>query len=342
MKLIRLAKFYFDKRPHESWLYSKKINLGSVSVITHDAKHDPPKFGITAWAEISLKAPITISDGIAEPPREEREKCEEALNFVANIISCHSYSGREIGAVLPPIALVAESAFDEEVLSKVTGVGNHIKLLRFQPYVPPYLEYFEDLQDRSEGVSLFAEALSNSNDLGKYRDLIRFFENAFNKTCHGLSKKLKQFLRSEMGYTKSEIDFWFSLRNGASHGDIGKAEKRVLESDVDKIVHRMEQAALDVLFNKNTWYTFNKNRREVWVPDLITNSPYPTQFHVIRPNQTQKDNITIEFTDSYGIYRLKSDVPHLTEASRPSNWWPLIPYSEDCPPELKVDINKAT
>jgi hypothetical protein len=335
MKLLRFAKFYFNREPHEEWTETNGTNVGDVTIKIVSVERTEEKVNLLVYGEIPISLPYIDQDTV-NIPTEEREKCENALNFLANLIACQALCSREIGTVLPPVVLVIENDEDKNYLKKARRINQDIKLSRFQPYITPdIIHVLISDNDRREGVALLAEALAHFNSSGKYRDLVRLFENAFGKSCKKIAKKLRQFLNSEMNYKKEEIDGWFSLRDGASHGDIGKAPKQIIEADVSQIVPRMEQAALDVLFNKSYWNQFDKIRRNLWCPESFTTSPNSENVHL-----SGSPGITMEFIDCYGVYKLKQDIPHLLEEERPSNWWPRIPYNRNNPPELKVHVNK--
>ncbi|WP_353251000.1 hypothetical protein [Salinisphaera sp. T31B1] len=336
MKLLRFAKFYLSKEPHQEWAENKKTNIGDVTITIVSVERTENKVRLLVYGEISIDLP-NIGHGMVEIPVVEREKCENALGFLANLIACQAWCSREIGTVLPPVMLVIESDEDKKHLEKAEGISQDIRLSRFQPYIAPdIIHTLVSDDDRREGVMLLAEALAHSNSSGKYRDLVRLFESAFQKPCKQLSGKLRQFLNPKMNYKKQEIDSWFSLRNGASHGDIGQAPKRIIEADVSQIVPRMEQAALDVLFNKNYWHRFDKCRRDLWRPESFTTSPSLEDMHL-----SGSPGIIMTFIDSYRVYYLKEDIPHLLEEARPANWWPEIPYTRSRPPKLKVSVDKS-
>jgi hypothetical protein len=85
-----------------------------------------------------------------------------------------------------------------------------------------------------------------------------------------MGKKLNQALLPAMGYTIEEIRAWQRLRHPSSHADGEKTMEVAFEADAWPVVQRMEQAALDVLFNKAKWWDWSSSRRSVWQPKAIT------------------------------------------------------------------------
>jgi hypothetical protein len=145
-----------------------------------------------------------------------------------------------------------------------------ISSFRFQ--IPRTAEMVSGLQDRLDGVVLLAEAFSHIQAAGKYREFVRLFETAFASSFDQLEKKLCQFLRPVFGYSRRELNDWVELRDPMTHADGKKSNVIALDADVRRVTQRMEQATLDVLFNKAEWHKMSKTRRELWKPIAYTTS----------------------------------------------------------------------
>lgn len=78
-----------------------------------------------------------------------------------------------------------------------------------------------------------------------------------------IEKKLPQTLDSRMGYTAAEIRNWISYRHPLTHLDQSQRDVPHGEAALRPFMRRMEQAALDVLFNKAEWGTWSSSRRHV-------------------------------------------------------------------------------
>ena len=100
-----------------------------------------------------------------------------------------------------------------------------------------------------------------------------------------------------MGYTKSEIDKWVTLRDPLSHADKKSSATILLEADVTPIIWRVRQAAYDVLLNKKIWCDRNSERRNIW--DAGCYSSDEQNNYVIRDGAKQ---IGFYVTDPYNVY----------------------------------------
>jgi hypothetical protein len=211
-------------------------------------------------------------EGYLGVPEQERRRCEEVIEAIANLIAVSSRSSRSIASSSPPAAFVAENNDERQLLDASEGVrASPFSRLdtRYQLKLTP--DVIAGLADRSNGLSVMAEALSHAQALGTYHDLLRLFELAFALTINAVEKKLTQFLStSNRGYTRAEVRNWFSFRDGATHGDMAKAKTIVLEGDIRPFIARMEQAAHDVLFNKLKWHDSSKERRSLVSPLAAT------------------------------------------------------------------------
>jgi hypothetical protein len=128
--------------------------------------------------------------------------------------------------------------------------------------------------DRLEGVASLADFFSTNHAVGRYREATRFFEMAFALPISDVEKKLTQFLTSgPFGYTRKEVASWLLPRHGAVHGDRKKTTQLTWESDVRQYLNRIEQALLDILYNKQDWGRPSHTRREIWTPAYRTSSP---------------------------------------------------------------------
>jgi hypothetical protein len=188
-------------------------------------------------------------------------------------------------------------------------------------------EMLAGLTDRRDGLGLLAEAFAHERSLGRYREFMRFFELAFALPSPALSKKLYQFLSGmPFGYSHTEVRSWCSLRHGAVHGDRKITPNLVLEADVRPIVGRMEQAALDVLFNKQSWHDGSRQRRKLWSPMGGTTSPNGDLMIV----QGTTPSITAQIFDGFFAYPL--DLGGII-TSPPQDWWYGPCAVEDTVPE---------
>lgn len=208
-------------------------------------------------------------------PLEARERCENAIESAANLVSVLEGCGRSILSPSPCLALEYESTVERQFLEASAGIKTEVLSSEAGVRLPIPRDdqsLLQTLSDRQNGVALLAEAYSGGGESSKYSNFIRFFELAFKMSPSKLGRKLTQFLAPSMGYTRQEVEEWLSLRNPHSHADFRESQFIAVASDVRTFLLRMEQACLDVLFNKAEWMRFSRTRRDVWFPDAISTS----------------------------------------------------------------------
>ncbi len=332
MKLIRLAQVRFKGEP-VGWLGHWQFEVSGVLVKKLVHEKAGGEFRLTLSAEIAIDRPEVLERKV-KVPEEARSKCEEAIEFVANSISVQCFLGKTIISVTPPVFLRSESDQDRNLLGMADGIEQKPKFYRFHPYLAPEdTRLILSLTDRQRGIALFAEALNHDSASGAYRDLVRLFENAFGMPHSQLGKKLSQFLNPKMAYSRDEIETWLAQRNGASHGEEGRTEEIIMNSDVYWFIPRMEQAALDVLFNKKNWGTNSRDRHEIWDPSSFLKEPGSHEVTL-----TEGTRLTIALTDAYGVFPVSIDMPHMCRENFPQNWWPLTPYEKGKGPRWSVTL----
>jgi hypothetical protein len=191
--------------------------------------------------------------------------------------------------------------------------------LKQRPLISESLDLDEsalnDLLDRLDGVKLLNEVVAHDHATGRYRDLVRLFERAFKLPPAKLSGPVAAFLDPRFGYTPDEVRVWFETqRDLATHAD--QRNDFSVEADLRPVVDRMEQAARDVLFNKENWRDDTTDRRSMWTPCSGTDGPEGMVF------VTQGDSpppLTAELIDEFGVFpmNLGAAMEHT-----PEEWWP--------------------
>lgn len=316
MKLLRLTSMYFDPPPTgwSSW----EFKFGDVIVSTIPIGTAPPvegKLRLLVKAEISIQSLEIDDEEFINLPEKERRECEVALETAANIISVFGRCGRTISSASPYIALIIDNPKERGRLDKTRGFrtmkslnsGHHFQ-------IPLSGNLVSGLQDRLTGAALMAEAFSHRMESGRYRDFVRFFEAAFSRSFSEIQKKLLQFLNPIFGYTSQEISEWIRMRHPLTHGDGKKTNFILLDSDVRKLTWRMEQAALDVLFNKEIWHDPSKTRRELWIPIAATTSNKGD----LMIRQGSELSLKFQLFDDFGIFPMDLQA---VLSSPPESWW---------------------
>jgi hypothetical protein len=231
---------------------------------------------------------------------ELRAHCETAIENAANTISVLEGCSRSILSPMPCIALEYENAEEKGVLLSSAGIKTQPAWSESDARTSlprSDARLIAGLSDRMNGVALLAEAYSGG-EATRYRDFVRFFELSFGLSTSQLPKKLSQFLAPAMGYTREEVQRWIDLRDPHSHADFRKARFIATSADVRQFLLRMEQACLDVLFNKAVWMDPSRSRRNLWFPDAISTSPAGNV--VVKQGATV--TARIRCFDEYGVF----------------------------------------
>lgn len=320
MKILRLALLYFDPFP-ERWLSFtmdiKDVHLGTIHPWSNVTKK---RVGVVAEAnlhkvELSNKNQVII-------PAAERRNAEQAIEVAASMIAVSENCTHSISSPSPCIALKPENDKEREFLNRTKSIA-----VDFQNRAIPKGRYKvgEDLmaqafEDRLDGVTLLAEALSQEHPTGRFHEFIRLFERAFKLSSFDLIEALTDYLSSaELGYTIDEIKMWIKdLRDPATHADGKYKTQFVLQSDIRPVIARIEQAAYDVLLNKLAWHDPSTKRKHLWTPSAGASSAGADVFIV----QGKDVELTFTLLDEFGAYPLNLDA---FVSSMPGEWWSKWP-----------------
>jgi hypothetical protein len=285
--------------------------------LTKDGGPIEPTDYVVAVATIKIEDVIaTDEDGHVIVPELPRTQCEHAIELFANSLAVCSRTNRTISSLDPCVAF---SEIPELIQKQLDASKGFLHKPRATARVPFEINFADPsihgaLTDRYVGVAIMAESLSATNTVAKYRELLLLFENAFARPSTDLRKKLFSFLDgASLGYTREEVGRWINMRHGSFHADMLKSKTLVFESDVAPFIARMEQAAYDVLFNKEKWHDSNVNRREVMIPLSGTTN----NTHDLRMTKGQDFRVQVQLYDTFGVYPM--NLAQLT--SPPPNWW---------------------
>jgi hypothetical protein len=276
MKLVRLAILYFHTKESDWMRESWRVRLADVVVSSQKIGNAPEitdkQRQLVFASTILEKQPIKTPDNYLIVPEEERRKAEQAIETVANIFSVIERCQRDISSPFPCIAFLPETDDEFEWLESSSGIYAQREAIpdaRFKLNLDDDLIY--SLLDRLKGVALLAEALAHKNATGKYHEFVRLYEHAFHLPLTLLDKKIFNFLSgANLGYTRDEINQWIKFRHPSTHADFKKTKELVFEADIKRYIPRMEQAAYDLLINKNKWHSAETERRNIWKPDNVT------------------------------------------------------------------------
>jgi hypothetical protein len=253
-------------------------------------------------ALVPLEGPPEVdSDGLVQVPDEPRRRGEEALQNVADTLSVVTGGGRALASPSLPVAFKADTPDERAWLHAQTGLAGAEEA---QPMFTVTLEdrHANALSDRLYGVTLMAEAWSNSHLTGRFHELVRLFELAFKEKRNRLILVLADFLaaRPLLAYTKTEVKRWIKrLRDPATHAD--QAHELVTEARLRPVIARMTFAAYDVLLNKRDWSNRSTARRDVWHPDTGPLTPDGREIFV---RQHSTGSMETQLLDRFGAYPL--------------------------------------
>ncbi len=270
-------------------------------------------------ADVRLgEVPMADKDGLVEMPDEPRRLTEKAIDAAANLLSVATGHARSVTSRNLPVAFYAENDADREFLRAQTGITNidrGVSFGRMSVFVTA--GELAALGDRERGTELLAEALSQHQFAGRYRELLRVFELGFAESDSKLVFMLAEFLakRPRLGYRKTEVKQWVRGRRGrAIHAD---RSAPLVGADLGDIVDRMLLAAYEVLFNKKNWNVYDSARRDTWTPSIGPLDADGNWF--VRQHQTEAP-WNAQLYDPYGVYPLNLAAGGLALADQ--DFWP--------------------
>ncbi|MBF4161795.1 hypothetical protein [Nocardioides acrostichi] len=294
MRLHRYAMLTFEVPvPRvETWGYttSEGVDVAINNVQGADATRRPDDAGMTFVTprkaptseptQILLHAEIETRFDVVDSlqirlPNEPREAAERALSEMASIIGVLGETQWTLTSPRPYLIVSAES--EEE--AAVVRATKRIILPGWKP-APPFhgqglgraIDLAHVLSDRLDGVTLLGAALRAGHGIPKLHELFRVLENGFGCAGGSLVGPLTSFLQSypgwNLGYSRSEVRDWVvELRHPSTHADLTKSQRIAYDSDVERHLYRIEQAAYDVFFNKRSWNSSSTGRLMRWTFD---------------------------------------------------------------------------
>ncbi|MFB9313712.1 hypothetical protein [Nocardioides plantarum] len=222
---------------------------------------------------LEASAPVDVEvDGLRiRVPRETLAAAEAGLAQAANLLSVICQAKYDVYSPRPYLFLEAETAQEVDQLEQCVKIelpSFRPGPLRLAPGSHQQVNFQALLDDRPAGITLLGAALAAGHGVAKLHELMRLFENAFAVAGHRLVDPLTDFLRTHpyrAGYTRGEVNSWVrELRDPATHADLSRSKRILLDPDVEPRLPRLEQAAYDVLFNKSRWHNVDTGRTARW------------------------------------------------------------------------------
>lgn len=208
MKMHRVATITFNRDIEEAT--SLAATFDDVEIVTSAVtfKGQPDKRCLVV-ATITLESCPDVSDnGILSVPEVPRRKCEWSIESIANMLAVLARTGRNIASATPCIAFSEFTYEDKRTLDRAKAMRQPyiVRCAANEPLELRTSTLPSSVVDRFSGLALLAEAMSNKHVVGRFRELLRFFELAFARPISQTEKKLAQFLKgAELGYTREEV-----------------------------------------------------------------------------------------------------------------------------------------
>jgi hypothetical protein len=313
MKLVRLAVIQLASSA-DDW-HGSTYNLDGVPVQVLRAQQRDKDYFLLLAAYVPLEGePEINTDGYILVPEPQRKQAEAAIEAFANLVAVSTRSSRRITSPVPYLALIPEDHEAHERLNRTKGLLLSTGGVAFSPFHISDNDCLQHLTDRSDGVALLAEALTQDHAVGHARELYRFFERAFACNEKELGKSLKEFLKGTAhNFSATEINRWIKFRGRTIHAD--RSDEFFLERDFRLISQRMEEAAYDILFNKEEWRSRTATRR-IAFPIPIGTSSYNCRDMFKRPSA--EEPITYQFLDAFSSYVINLE---MGLKNLPTDWY---------------------
>ena len=117
-------------------------------------------------------------------------------------------------------------------------------------------EELELLIERQSGLKLYAQALDQRDQVGKFREFWRVLEAGFGEQKQELVKIISAYQPAvELGFSEEELDGLYILRGRASHADskAGIEEIRSVNIQVGQKLSRLKCLVEQVILTKKSW-----------------------------------------------------------------------------------------
>lgn len=315
MNLVRLAQLKLSEISSEDWEWRAETD----GVVLHTQRLSEPQAPVSLLvvAEVPLASlPPRSEAGQLVIEEEALRRCERAIEEFANLAAVATQSSRALSSPIPEVAFSAVTDEERSWLDQSAGIhrpGYSRGALRWQIELGG--RNIEFLSDRSDGVALLAEALSDDHPTGRFRELLRVFERGFKLSPYRLIDPVTEFLShfDALRFDKEEVKHWLKdLRDTATHAD--RREDYVLARDLSLVLPRVELAAYDVLFNKANWRCADSERRDAWTPE---GGALRDGSVVLRSDA--RAPYVVQFLDGFGAFPLALET-RLGDAP-PEGWW---------------------
>jgi hypothetical protein len=316
VRLLRVALITMGGSPIPA---GKELHasFGEIEVETRETRSgDQPgpalviaSTGLSEWPLLNGAHEVVVEEGM-------RKRLEGAIVLTADLMSVATRTSRSISSPAPWVAFDEVGAKDRAYLADAISFESQKLVSRHKIVLPLALDdpaLLELPGDRADGLAIVAEGLASSHETGRFHEFARLFERAFALGPGDLVKPLSEFLSgaTPLGYTEAEVRNWLTvLRHLATHAD--RRPEFATASDINPVLARVEQAVIDVLFNKELWRNRSPARRNTyrWLCGITPAAGLITQ--------GTQPSIVSQLFDGYGTFPLHLGAGFWTP---PAHWW---------------------
>ncbi len=266
MELARPVVLVPSKSPsdqHPDQLFD--VSVGPASVECLGVTDDGHRVCV---ARVAMDSPLTLADVPQLSERDELQLLNGAIAWTADIFTISSGQQYRVSALAPTLGLLGSPAELDPLKGADLGLRPYRTSMRVDDHPDVMSLATPEMADRPDGVALFAEALAHKNPLGRYGQLLRLLERAFGRGIGKFNRELQNYLADDATrhwFTPREIQHWVSSRPRIAHAD--RTDRPLwLHNDAAATVDRLQEATVDVLFNKSRWHSCDSARRAVRTP----------------------------------------------------------------------------
>lgn len=224
--------------------------------------------GVAVVASLPFEGSPSTADGRVEIGRAMVAELDLGITAAADMLTLARREPVKISGVWPPIGFVGPTPEWERIEGTTMSIPTALPAMRVEDPIPIEFLLGGVLSDRMEGAALLAEAMAHSNDLGRFGQLLRLLERAFGRGIGKFDGELQRYLAGGVTrhhFQPREITAWVAGRPRIMHAD--RPDRPIwFHRDVALTVDRLQEAAVDVLFNKVNWHQPDDARRECRVP----------------------------------------------------------------------------
>jgi hypothetical protein len=318
MRLIHLGLLYLEIPPQKIRAFTAGADDITVSIFPSLVNVED-KQALLLVAQTSVIAKLDERSQVVKFEVDNHALLETAIEKVANLISVKEGTPKIVKVPAVNIALLPQDEYDKKILeiAKYIEKSKTGSILGIKPEIKmDYPEMFKRVADRFDGVQLLAEAQSQVDEAGQFKEYVRFFERAFRLGPFDLIKPITDyFADSQYGYTEAEIENWFNvLRHPSFHAD--RRDEIYMAAEVRPVLWRMRQAAYDVLMNKADWRRPSTERKGDWKPEAWSISMDDSVMHTYAGASFRSQMMWLGQHSKFPM-DMKAEVRELL----PKEWW---------------------